>query len=58
MFTPRSRDGVNKTKNSGTVDGENAIPDPLYLRRYEHFPDYYRYRYQHFTLDTDNNTLL
>lgn len=38
----RSRDGVNKTKSAGTLDDENAIPDPMYLRRYEHFPEYYR----------------
>ena len=40
----RSRDGVNKTKSAGTLDDENAIPDPMYLRRYEHFPEYYRWQ--------------
>jgi len=38
----RSRDGVNKTKGNSADYGDSAVPDPLYLRRYEHFPEYYR----------------
>ena len=41
----RSRDGVNKTKNVGTNEDDIAASDPVYLRRYEHFPEYYRYVY-------------
>jgi len=36
----RSRDGVKKEQGQ-SIKGD-AIPDPLYLRRYEHFPEYYR----------------
>ena len=36
----RSRDGV-KAEQGSNINGE-SVPDPLYLRRYEHFPEYYR----------------
>ena len=43
----RSWEGVPRAKRSGlqnaTAEEEEGSDTPMYLRRYEHFPEYYRY---------------